>query len=119
MRRTYQSDEPPLHMKRGDDKRKLFIPSSEMEPFQVSEFQVHFKNSYHALCQVLGINVEEHMPIGLMRMAMIIQHSESNVEFYFASIIEEQIHEGLLQVREAKAPINFRKYSLLCHLILY
>lgn len=59
------------------------------------------------------------MLVGFMRMAMIIQHSESNVEFKFASIIKEQIHEGLLQVKEDKAPITFRKYSLLCHLILY
>lgn len=50
---------------------------------------------------------------------MIIQHLESNVEFYFASVVEEQIHEGLLQVKEAKAPTSFKKYSLLCHLILY
>lgn len=83
-------------MKRGDKNRVLPIPSSKVEPFLVSDFQTYFKNTYYALCQILGIDVEENMSIGLMRMAMIIQHPESNVEFYFASIIEEQIHEGLL-----------------------
>lgn len=52
-------------------------------------------------------------------MAMIVQHLESSVEFYFASVIEDQIHEGFLQVKEAKAPIAFRKYSFICHLILF
>lgn len=61
----------------------------------------------------------EDMSVGLMRMDMIIQHPESNVEFYFDSMIEEQMHEGLLKVREAKAPMAFRKYSFLCHYILY
>lgn len=87
LRRTYQGYELPLHMKRGDDNRKIPIPSSKVEPLQVLEFQVYFKNTYHALCQVLGIDLEEHMPIGLMIMAMIILNSKSNVGFDFASII--------------------------------
>jgi len=48
LRRTYQSDELFLHMKRGDDNRNLSIPSSKMEPFQVSKFQVYFTNTYYA-----------------------------------------------------------------------
>lgn len=119
LRRTYQSVELPLHMKTGDNNIILPIPSSKMDPFLVLKFQVCFKNTYNALWQVLEIDVEENMSVGLMRMAIIIQHFESNVEFNFATIIEEKIHKGLLHVKEAKVPIAFKKYSLLCHLILY
>lgn len=89
LKRTYRTDELPLHMKRGDKNKVLPIHSSRLEPFLVSEFQTYFKNTYYALCQIIGVHAEDNMLTGLMRMAMIVQHPESNVEFYFASFIEE------------------------------
>lgn len=87
LKRTYRIDELPLHMKMGDKNRVLPILSSKAKPFLVSDFQTYFKNTYYALCQILGFDVEDNMSVGLMRMEMTIQHPESNVEFYFSSLL--------------------------------
>lgn len=68
-------------MKIGDTNRILPIPSSKFEPFPMSYFKVYFKNTYHVLCQIIGIDVEDNMLVQLMRMAMIIQHPESMLSF--------------------------------------
>ena len=76
-------------------------------------------NTYLALCQVLGIHDQDKIPIGLMMMAMRIQNPETNIEYDFASYFEKALDDEFSQVIEDRAPITFRHYSLLCHLILY
>lgn len=80
---------------------------------------MYFKRTYFALCQVLQLDVESKMPIGLMMMAIRVHNLEVNIEFDFTFEIEKRIHEQLIKLKEGRSPVNFRHYSINCHLILY
>lgn len=59
------------------------------------------------------------MPPNFMHMAMQIQHPNYVVIFDFAPYLEEKIHEGLQDVKNAVSSTHFYWYSLLMHMFLY
>ena len=77
-------------MKRGIGNRTFPISTTTTEPFNVTYFQYYFVNTYLALFQVLGIDAQDKMPIGIMMMAMRIQKPETNIEYDFASYLEKE-----------------------------
>lgn len=71
------------------------------------------------MCQILGFNPITIMPPNFMYMAIQIQHPNFTVIFNFAPYLEENIHEGLQDVKNGVFSTHFYWYSLLIHMFLY
>lgn len=99
-------------MKKGENNRRIPISSSHVESFPIEDFQIYFKRTYFSLCQIIGMDAQEKISIGLMIMAMRIQNPEKNIEYDFASFIERALHEVFLQ--EKIKPPSCSDVTLCC-----
>lgn len=54
-----------------------------------------------------------------MCMAMDIENHVVNIEFDFTTLIANFIHKKLLEIKKMSRVINYRLYSLMCHMFLY
>lgn len=59
------------------------------------------------------------MPIDFMMLVKSIQHHSINELYDFATIIQDKFHEGLINAKNEIERLEFKNYSLLCHLIFY
>lgn len=62
---------------------------------------------------------DERIPIALLVMIIDIQNWNSNRGFDYIAYIIEQMHKGLNELKDGKAPLSFPHSSLLMHMILW
>lgn len=77
-----------------------------------------FLKTYYDLCHILGEYCGlTQIPIEYMMMVSKIQHSKTNELYGFSTLLQEMLHESLIEAKNKKEDLKFKHYSLIFHLI--